>query len=39
MSQWNHYAQMDIIDGADHFFSGFLDEITRRLVRRIQPCE
>ena len=39
MSQWNHDAQMDIIDGADHFFSGFLDEITRRLVRRIQPCE
>ncbi len=39
MGQWNPGARIDIIDGADHFFSGFLDEITRRLARRIQPGE
>ena len=39
MGQWNPDARMDIIEGADHFFFGFLDEITRRLVRRIQPCD
>ena len=38
LGQWNPDAQMDIIDGADHFFFGFLDEVTRRLVQRIQPC-
>lgn len=39
MGQWNPDARIDIIDGADHFFFGFLDEITRRLARRIQPGE
>lgn len=35
MGQWNPDACIDIIDGADHFFFGFLGEITRRLVQRI----
>lgn len=35
LGQWNPDAQMDIIEGADHFFSGFLDEVTRRLINRI----
>ncbi len=35
MGQWKPDAPIDIIDGADHFFFGFLDEITRRLVQRI----
>ena len=39
MGQWNPDARIDIIEGADHFFFGFLDEVTRRLVQRIQPCE
>ena len=39
MGQWNPDARIDIIDGADHFFFGFLDEVTRRLVQRIQPCD
>ena len=32
MGQWNPAARLDIIDGADHFFFGFLEEVTRRLV-------
>ncbi len=39
MGQWNPDARIDIIDGADHFFFGFLDEITRRLVQRIHSSE
>lgn len=39
MDRWNPGAHADIIDGADHSFFGFLDEITRRLVQWIQPCE
>ena len=39
MDQWNPDTRIDIIDGADHFFYGFLDEITRRLVQRIQSSE
>jgi alpha/beta superfamily hydrolase len=39
MGQWNPDARIDIIEGADHFFFGFLDEVTRRLVQRIQPRE
>jgi alpha/beta superfamily hydrolase len=39
MGQWNPDARMDIIDDADHFFFGSLDEITRRLVQRIQYSE
>jgi hypothetical protein len=39
MNEWNHEAQMDVIEGADHFFFGFFDEITRRLMHRIEPCE
>jgi alpha/beta superfamily hydrolase len=35
MGQWNQEACIDVIDGADHFFFGFLEEITRRLVQRI----
>ena len=43
LGQWNSGVRMDIIDGADHFFMGFLDEVTRRLVQSIcrsigRPC-
>jgi hypothetical protein len=34
MRSWNPDAQLDVIDGADHFFFSYLDEITRRLVDR-----
>jgi alpha/beta superfamily hydrolase len=37
MSRWNPEARMDIVDGADHFFSGFLEDLTRILVDRIEP--
>jgi hypothetical protein len=33
MRLWNPDARIDIIDGADHFFFGFLDQVTRRLVQ------
>ncbi|WP_319406945.1 alpha/beta hydrolase [uncultured Desulfosarcina sp.] len=33
VGQWNPDARIDIIDGADHFFSGFLDNVTRSLIR------
>lgn len=36
MDQWSPDARIDIIDGADHFFFGFLDEVTRRLVQVIE---
>ncbi|MBC2711846.1 MAG: alpha/beta fold hydrolase [Desulfosarcina sp.] len=36
MGHWNPDARIDIIEGADHFFFGFLDEVSRRLVQRIQ---
>jgi uncharacterized protein len=39
ISQWNPDAHLDLIEGADHFFFGFFDDITRRLVQWIQPCE
>jgi alpha/beta superfamily hydrolase len=32
MAKWHPDARMDIIDGADHFFFGYLDEVTRRLI-------
>jgi uncharacterized protein len=37
MSQWNPDSRLDIIDGADHFCFGYLDEITARLAGHIQP--
>ena len=33
MSQWNPDARLDVVEGADHFFFGFFDEITRRLAQ------
>jgi alpha/beta superfamily hydrolase len=36
ISQWNHDARLDVIEGADHFFFGFFDEITRRLAQRLR---
>ena len=39
MKQWNPDARIEIIEGADHFFFGFLDELTRKLVEWIQPVE
>jgi len=35
MAQWNPEARMEIVDGADHFFFGFLEDVTRKLVDRI----
>jgi alpha/beta superfamily hydrolase len=35
VKQWNPDARIDIIEGADHSFSGFLDEVTRKLAQRI----
>ncbi|BBO70519.1 alpha/beta hydrolase [Desulfosarcina alkanivorans] len=37
LGQWNPDARLDIIDGADHFFFGFLDEVVRRLVQHTRP--
>jgi alpha/beta superfamily hydrolase len=39
MSQWNPDSRLDVIEGADHFFFGFFDEITRRLAQRLQHCD
>ena len=36
MKQWNPDARMNIIHGADHFFFGFLDEVTRLLFQGLQ---
>lgn len=33
LEQWNPDGRLDIIDGADHFFFGFFDEVVRRLVQ------
>lgn len=37
MGRWNPRARMAVIDGADHFFSGFLNCVTRSLKQRAQP--
>lgn len=39
LEQWNPDVHMDVIDGADHFFFGFLDEMTCRLVQRIRRVQ
>ena len=36
MTQWNPNAQFDVIEGADHFLFGFLDEVTRLLGENIK---
>lgn len=36
MNQWNPDAPLEIIDGADHFFFGYLGDVTRRLVQRLR---
>lgn len=36
LGQWNPDARMEIIDGADHFFFGYLDEVIRRLDQQLQ---
>lgn len=35
MGQWNPHAHMEIIDDADHFFFGFLDQVTARLAHQL----
>jgi alpha/beta superfamily hydrolase len=35
LEQWNPHARMSIIHDADHFFFGFLDEVTRRLAEHV----
>lgn len=37
MAQWSPEARMEIVDGADHFFFGFMEDLTRILVDRIEP--
>ncbi len=32
LNKWNRSAGMEIIHGADHFFFGFLDDVTERLL-------
>jgi alpha/beta superfamily hydrolase len=32
MEQWHPTARLEIIDGADHFFFGYLGQVTRRLM-------
>jgi hypothetical protein len=32
LADWNRNAELEIIDGADHFFLAYLDEVTRRLL-------
>lgn len=32
LANWNRDAELDIIDGADHFFSSHLDDVTRILL-------
>lgn len=32
LANWNRGAEMEIIDGADHFFFSYLDEVTRTLL-------
>lgn len=32
MGRWNPATRLEVIDGADHFFFGYLEEVTRRLV-------
>jgi len=32
LANWNRDAEMEIIDGADHFFFSYLDELTRTLL-------
>ena len=39
MGQWNPEARMEMVDGADHFFSGFMEDLTRILVDRIEPVQ
>ncbi len=32
MGHWSPATRLEVIDGADHFFFGYLEEVTRRLV-------
>jgi alpha/beta superfamily hydrolase len=32
LANWNMDAEMEIIDGADHFFFSYLDDVTRLLI-------
>ena len=36
MVRWNPKARLEIINNADHFFFGFLDQVTRILVHGLQ---
>jgi alpha/beta superfamily hydrolase len=35
MSHWNPEARLEVIPDADHFFFGYLDDVTRRLAEKI----
>jgi hypothetical protein len=36
MVRWNPKARLEIINDADHYFFGFLDQVTRILVQGLQ---
>lgn len=36
MPRWNHRAALAVIQGADHFFFGFLDQVTGHLLESIR---
>jgi alpha/beta superfamily hydrolase len=35
ISHWNPEARLEVIPDADHFFFGYLDDVTRRLAEKI----
>jgi len=39
MHQWHPGARLDIIDGADHSFFGFLDDVTHILAQRLRQAD
>jgi hypothetical protein len=39
LDRWNPLARLEIIDGADHFFFGYLDELTRMLIQVLKAVD
>lgn len=38
MHRWNPTAELVVIEGADHFFFGHLDQVSRLLAERLRPA-
>jgi alpha/beta superfamily hydrolase len=38
LDRWNPQANLEIIDDADHFFFGYLDELTRLLAQALKAA-